>query len=87
MVNYFNHQIGGLHTASEMNNYCRGYLQKFKNAYFLMLHYEEGKKRDEMNFEDLQEYYSTLPEREAAKFQEKMKKLNEEDPDGQASAP
>lgn len=52
-----------------------------------MLHYEDGKKRDQMKFEDLQEYYSTLPEREAAKFQEKMKMLNEEDPNGQASAP
>lgn len=43
-----------------MNTYCRGYLKKFKEAYFVMLHYEDGINKENMNFEELYRYYSTL---------------------------
>ncbi|CAK9020889.1 unnamed protein product [Durusdinium trenchii] len=82
VINYFNKQLPDLTSVSELNTYCRGYLKKFKEAYFVMLHYEDGINKENMNFEELYRYYSTLGEKEKATYQKQISELEAKDQDG-----
>ena len=86
VVNYFNKQIGDLHKASRMNEYCEGYFEKFTEVYFLMLHYRDDINKDEMCFADLQSFYSDLPDKERWAFHAKIQQLEEAEPGTKAGA-
>eukprot|EP00913_Durusdinium_trenchii_P024318 g22831.t1 len=64
IVNYFNKQLYDLHTLSDFNDYCEGYLAKFHRAHFVMLHFKDGINKDRMSFEELRQYYERLCEEE-----------------------
>lgn len=80
VVNYFNKQIGDLHTASDLNDYCNGYLNKFRKVYFLMLHYKDGINKDGMSFQQATDFYSRLEEDERRTFEEKITELERTQP-------
>lgn len=60
VINYFNKQLGDLHSVSELNSYCAGYLDKFKRVHFVMLHFEEGIDKDSMGFDERRRYDRAL---------------------------
>jgi hypothetical protein len=84
VVNYFNKQIGDLHTASDLNDYCNGYLNKFRKVYFLMLHYKDGINKDGMSFQQATDFYSRLEEDERRTFEEKITELERTQPGAKA---
>ena len=87
VINYFNKHLGDLTTVSELNSYCQGYLKKFKQAYFVMLHFQDGVNKERMSFEELHGYYSTLGDQEEKKFKERIEKLKEEEPNVKVRPP
>ena len=87
ICNYFNKQAGEIYRSSDLNDYISGYFRKFgrNKVFFLMLHYKDGINKDEMVFAELQEFYSSLPENEAAAFQQKIRELETAEPGVEAS--
>lgn len=83
VVNWFNKQIGDMHTASELNEYCEGY-KEFDQVYFLMLHYKDGINKDKMSFEEGQQFYSKLAENESKAFQDRIQDMEKKQQESDA---
>ncbi|CAK8999155.1 unnamed protein product [Durusdinium trenchii] len=78
IVNYFNKQLYDLHTLSDFNDYCEGYLAKFHRAHFVMLHFKDGINKDRMSFEELRQYYERLCEEEEETIKKRIEDLKHE---------
>ncbi|CAK9055338.1 unnamed protein product [Durusdinium trenchii] len=83
VINYFNKQLGDLHSVSELNSYCAGYLDKFKRVHFVMLHFEEGIDKDSMGFDERRRYDRALIPGEQKKINERIEHLQEKEPGAQ----
>ena len=70
---------GDLTTVSDLNSYCQGYLKKFKQPYFVQLHFQDGVNKEKMKFEELRGYYSTLPDKEEKKTNEEIAKMEHDE--------
>eukprot|EP00931_Biecheleriopsis_adriatica_P120368 TRINITY_DN95489_c0_g1_i1.p1 TRINITY_DN95489_c0_g1~~TRINITY_DN95489_c0_g1_i1.p1 ORF type:complete len:761 (+),score=179.54 TRINITY_DN95489_c0_g1_i1:50-2332(+) len=74
IVNYFNDQLYKFSRISELNEYCRGYVQYYHQVFFCMLVYspEAKVKKDKLDFQGQCAYYTELPQKEKDAFDERV---------------
>eukprot|EP00931_Biecheleriopsis_adriatica_P058238 TRINITY_DN34618_c0_g1_i1.p1 TRINITY_DN34618_c0_g1~~TRINITY_DN34618_c0_g1_i1.p1 ORF type:complete len:793 (+),score=145.77 TRINITY_DN34618_c0_g1_i1:38-2416(+) len=84
LVNYFNDQVYKFSKVSELNAYCKSYVDKYRNVFFCMLIYSEEAKKEkdelESNFEGQCAYYKHLPQKEQQTFDLKVSAMQQDEP-------
>ena len=79
VLNYFNKQLFDLRKVSDLNCYCQGYLGKYQQVRFVMLHYADGFVKEGKTFEELARYYKSLPEEELQVFENHVKGIDQDE--------